>query len=70
MTARYGAPLVVFNLIRTQEKYPRETTLGVEYENAIKAVNADPPGGKYIHYISWDFKQHTRAKDTDALTQI
>lgn len=70
LTARYGAPVVVLNLVKTQERYQREMVLGAEYENAVNVLNAQPPGGKPIRYISWDFKKNTRSRGSDVLAKI
>ena len=70
LTERYGAPIVVFNLLKTQERYQREMVLGREYEYAVNVLNANPPGGTAIHYISWDFKKHTKVRGSDVLNRI
>jgi len=52
---RYGAPIVVLNLVKKEEKKARETVLGEEFEQTISFLNSLLPPKDSIHYISLDF---------------
>ncbi|KAH9804834.1 phosphoinositide phosphatase SAC3 [Citrus sinensis] len=41
LAKRYGNPIIILNLIKTQEKKPRESILRQEFANAIDFINKD-----------------------------
>lgn len=55
---RYGHPLVLLNLVKQKESFPRESILGSEYEYAVEYLNSfiDDPLKK-IEIISWDMSR-------------
>jgi hypothetical protein len=49
------------NLVKGEEKRPRETILGSEYETAIEYLNTLLPEKALLQYIAFDFrKSHKR----------
>lgn len=49
------------NLVKGEEKRPRETILGSEYETAIEYLNTLLPESALLQYIAFDFrKSHKR----------
>lgn len=67
---RYGAPIVVVNLIKSKESLPRESKLLDPYSECISYLNqflpADEPN-KRIKYIAWDMAQATKSKTQDVI---
>ena len=57
--ARYGAPVVVMNLVKSQERQPRETILRKEFSRAISFLNKHYYGEDIV-YVPWDFKANVR----------
>ena len=53
---RYGAPVIVLNLIKQQEKRPRESKLSLEFDAAMAYLNSTLPPHAHLQYISWDWK--------------
>ena len=63
---RYGRPLIVVNLVKSQEKQKRETILKDEFDTAIAFLNSHIlDKDKQIDYIAWDYKEHMK-KDVRA----
>ncbi len=57
---RYSSPVVIVNLVKAQEKKPRETILLKEFGAAIDFLNNLLPPEHRIVYYAWDF--HKAAK--------
>lgn len=53
---RYGAPTVILNLVKVEEKHPRETILGKAFKNAIDFLNLTLPPEHQIVYKAIDFR--------------
>jgi hypothetical protein len=43
LMTRYGAPIIVLNLVKTMEKTPRESKLRTEFGAAVLDVNRSMP---------------------------
>lgn len=55
---RYGAPLIVLNLIKSRESVPREMILREAYSRCLEFINSSiHDESKRIVYIAWDFKK-------------
>jgi hypothetical protein len=52
--SRYGAPLIILNLIKHREPQPRESKLLDEYNQCIKYLNQFLPADKKMLYRAWD----------------
>jgi hypothetical protein len=57
---RYGAPVMILNLVKHHEKRPRETILLDGFSEAVETINASLPTEQQLVYIAWDF--HARTK--------
>ncbi|KAJ0799621.1 putative SAC domain, polyphosphoinositide phosphatase Fig4 [Helianthus annuus] len=67
LVKRYGNPIIILNLIKTNEKRPRESILRTEFANAIKCINKDLSEENHLKFLHWDLHKHTRSKGTNAL---
>ncbi|PON66063.1 SAC domain containing protein [Parasponia andersonii] len=67
LVKRYGNPIIILNLIKTQEKKPRESKLRTEFANAIEFINKDLSEENRLRFLHWDLHKHSRSKATDAL---
>ncbi|CAL1390140.1 unnamed protein product [Linum trigynum] len=67
LSKRYGNPIIILNLIKTQEKRPRESILRTEFANAISYINKDLSEENRLRFLHWDLHKHARRKATDAL---
>ncbi|KAG0492472.1 hypothetical protein HPP92_005870 [Vanilla planifolia] len=64
LVKRYGNPIVIFNLIKTYERRPRESILRAEFARAIDFINKDLPAENYLRFLHWDLSGHSqRAKN-------
>lgn len=54
---RYGAPLMLLNLIKKREPVPRENKLGVEYQQCVDYLNQFLPPDKRMIYRAWDMSR-------------
>ncbi|KAI4377032.1 hypothetical protein MLD38_014727 [Melastoma candidum] len=64
---RYGNPIIILNLIKTEEKKPRESILRAEFANAIDFINKDFPEENRLRFLHWDLHKHSQSKATNAL---
>ncbi|PCH43055.1 hypothetical protein WOLCODRAFT_74198 [Wolfiporia cocos MD-104 SS10] len=55
--ARYGAPIMILNLIKKREPVPRESKLGQEYTQCVEYLNQFLPQGKRMIYRAWDMSR-------------
>ncbi|XP_022888769.1 phosphoinositide phosphatase SAC4-like isoform X2 [Olea europaea var. sylvestris] len=67
LAKRYGNPIIILNLIKTNEKKPRESILRTEFANAIEAINKDLSEENRLKFLHWDFHKHSRSKATNVL---
>lgn len=67
LAMRYGNPIIILNLIKTNEKKPRESILRAEFANAIECINKDLPEENRLKFLHWDLNKHTRSKATNVL---
>ncbi|KAI9257294.1 SacI homology domain-containing protein [Phascolomyces articulosus] len=58
---RYGAPIIVLNLIKQKESHKRESILGGEFEQAITYLNQFLSNDKNIKYIAWDMSRASKS---------
>ncbi|KAI0507679.1 hypothetical protein KFK09_013807 [Dendrobium nobile] len=67
LVKRYGNPIIVLNLIKTQEKKPRESILRAEFATAIDFLNKDLSEESRLRFLHWDLHKHMRRKATNVL---
>ncbi|KAD4180547.1 hypothetical protein E3N88_29138 [Mikania micrantha] len=67
LVKRYGNPIIILNLIKTNEKKPRESILRTEFANAITSINKDLLEEHRLKFLHWDLHKHSRSKGTNAL---
>ncbi|KAH9652904.1 phosphoinositide phosphatase SAC3 [Citrus sinensis] len=60
LAKRYGNPIIILNLIKTQEKKPRESILRQEFANAIDFINKDLSEENRLRFLHWDLHKHSR----------
>ncbi|KAI0727772.1 SacI homology domain-containing protein [Fomitopsis betulina] len=64
---RYGAPLMLLNLIKKREPVPRENKLGVEYQQCVDYLNQFLPPDKRMIYRAWDMSRAYKEKTQDVI---
>ncbi|XP_020587371.1 phosphoinositide phosphatase SAC4-like isoform X2 [Phalaenopsis equestris] len=57
---RYENPIIIFNLIKTYERRPRESILRAEFAKAIDFINRDLPAEQHLRFLHWDLSKHFR----------
>ncbi|CAK7352300.1 unnamed protein product [Dovyalis caffra] len=67
LAKRYGNPIIILNLIKTQEKKPRESILRAEFANAIDHINKKLSEENRLRFLHWDLHKHSRRKATNVL---
>ncbi|KAI5805204.1 SacI homology domain-containing protein [Geopyxis carbonaria] len=67
---RYGAPVIVLNLVKSRERTPRESLLLKEFTQAITYLNQFLPKDKNIHYIAWDMSRAAKSRDQDVIETL
>lgn len=67
---RYGAPVIVLNLVKSRERIARESLLLKEFTQAINYLNQFLPAGKQIHYIAWDMSRASKSRDQDVIETL
>ncbi|XP_078444255.1 phosphoinositide phosphatase SAC2-like [Wolffia australiana] len=67
---RYGNPIIILNLIKTQEKRPRESILRAEFANAIDHINEELSEENHLRFLHWDLNKHSRSKASNVLVTL
>ncbi|KAL9266352.1 Phosphoinositide phosphatase SAC4-like protein [Drosera capensis] len=67
LVMRYGNPIIILNLIKTNEKKPRESILRAEFANAIEVINKDLSEEDQLKFLHWDLHKHAHSKATNVL---
>ncbi|THU47197.1 hypothetical protein C4D60_Mb09t12980 [Musa balbisiana] len=70
LVKRYGNPIIILNLIKSEEKKPRESILRSEFANAIEFINKDLPNENRLKFLHWDLHKHSRSKAKGVLTLL
>ncbi|KAL2497319.1 Phosphoinositide phosphatase SAC4 [Abeliophyllum distichum] len=60
LVERYGNPVIILNLIKTNENKPRESILHTECANAIELINKDLSEENRLKFLHWDLHRHSR----------
>ncbi|KAL2551350.1 SAC domain-containing protein [Forsythia ovata] len=64
LVERYGKPVVVLNLIKTNENKPRESILLTEFANAIELINKDLSEKNFLKFLHLDLHRHSQSVPT------
>ncbi|KAI9007733.1 SacI homology domain-containing protein [Hyaloraphidium curvatum] len=64
---RYGAPVIVLNLVKTKESVPRESLVGEEYAAGVAYLNQFLEPGRRIEYIQWDMARALKSEDENVI---
>ncbi|KAF8525617.1 SacI homology domain-containing protein [Hysterangium stoloniferum] len=67
---RYGAPIMILNLIKSREPQARETKLLYEYGECVKYLNQFLPAGKKMEYRAWDMSRAYKEKTQDVISYL
>ncbi|KAJ3203351.1 phosphatidylinositol-3,5-bisphosphate 5-phosphatase, partial [Dinochytrium kinnereticum] len=67
MLERYGAPIIVLNLIKTKEKTPRESVLSDEFAQMIAYLNQFLRPDMKMRYIAWDMARASKSETQDVI---
>ncbi|KAK4193800.1 putative Polyphosphoinositide phosphatase [Podospora australis] len=67
---RYGAPIYALNLVKAQERTPRESKLLEEYARAIGYLNQFLPEGKKIIHRAWDMSRAAKSAEEDVIETL
>ncbi|KAJ6606402.1 SacI homology domain-containing protein [Mycena vulgaris] len=65
---RYGAPLMILNLIKKREPVARESKLLDEYTQCVKYLNQFLPRDKRMEYRPWDMSRAYKEKTQDVIS--
>ncbi|KAK9915535.1 hypothetical protein WJX75_000406 [Coccomyxa subellipsoidea] len=70
LSARYGKPIIVLNLVKSAEKRPRESILQAELARAVAYINKGVPAEDCVRYVPWDFKYYAKLRGGQILSDI
>jgi hypothetical protein len=70
LVERYGVPIIILNLIKTNERKPRESILRAEFANAIDFINKDLPEENRLRFLHWDLHKHFHSKTENVLALL
>ncbi|KAJ7063534.1 polyphosphoinositide phosphatase [Mycena amicta] len=65
---RYGAPLMILNLIKKREPVARESKLLDEYTLCVQYLNQFLPPNKRMEYRAWDMSRAYKEKTQDVIS--
>ncbi|KAF9030830.1 hypothetical protein BDZ89DRAFT_1064393 [Hymenopellis radicata] len=67
---RYGAPIMILNLIKKREAQRRESKLLDEYTVCVEYLNQFLPKGKKMMYRAWDMSRAYKEKTQDVISYL
>ncbi|KAF8626659.1 hypothetical protein AX15_004750 [Amanita polypyramis BW_CC] len=67
---RYGAPILILNLIKRKEPVPRESKLLDEYTQCVRYLNQFLPAEKQMIYNAWDMSRAYKEKTQDVINYL
>ncbi|KAF3163708.1 phosphatidylinositol-3,5-bisphosphate 5-phosphatase [Orbilia oligospora] len=67
---RYGAPIIVLNLIKSRERVPRESLLLHEFTQAVNYLKKLLPNKDDIIYKAWDMSRVAKSRDQDVVEKL
>ncbi|TFY57215.1 hypothetical protein EVG20_g8632 [Dentipellis fragilis] len=67
---RYGAPIMILNLIKRREPQPRESKLLDEYTRCVEYLNQFLPLEKKMVYRAWDMSRAYKEKTQDVISYL
>lgn len=68
---RYGTPVMVLNLIKTDEKVPREGLLAGWFRDAVDFANKRLPPEHRVQYVAWDLSRAMKtSRDSSYLNTL
>ncbi|XVE97833.1 hypothetical protein REPUB_Repub03eG0052700 [Reevesia pubescens] len=67
LVKRYGKPIIILNLIKKQEKKPRESILRQEFANAIDFINKGLSEENRLRFLHLDLHKHSRSNAINVL---
>ncbi|THH30440.1 hypothetical protein EUX98_g3744 [Antrodiella citrinella] len=67
---RYGAPVMILNLIKKREPVPRESKLLEEYTQCVEYLNQFLPRDKKMVYRAWDMSRAYKEKTQDVISYL
>lgn len=70
MLARYGSPVIILNLIKSQEKTPRESKLLNAFTECVHYLNQFLPPDKKMVYVAWDMSQASKSREQDVIETL
>ncbi|XP_077866108.1 polyphosphoinositide phosphatase-like [Saccoglossus kowalevskii] len=70
VTIRYGAPIIILNLVKKKEKRRHECILSEEIEAAVEYLNQFLPPQFAIRYIAWDMARFTKNKNVNVMARL
>lgn len=65
--SRYGAPVMILNLIKKREPVPRESKLLDEYTACVEYLNQFLPLHRKMVYRAWDMSRAYKEKTQDVI---
>ncbi|ELT99122.1 hypothetical protein CAPTEDRAFT_142019 [Capitella teleta] len=67
---RYGAPIIVLNLVKKREKKPHESILTEEFARVIEYLNQFLPPEHSIKYVGFDMARVSKSKTSNVLHRL
>lgn len=67
---RYASPVIALDLVKQNEKVPRESILLKEYDQAIRFLNSTNPGNPAIEHVAWDMAFASKSSSENVLETL
>lgn len=68
--SKYGAPVIVLNLVKKKERRPREEILSSEFADSMTYLNQFLEPKEQIRHIEWDMHRTKKSKDGDVIQRL
>ncbi|XP_005103334.1 polyphosphoinositide phosphatase isoform X2 [Aplysia californica] len=70
LLCRYGAPIIVLNLVKTRENKRHESILSEDFIKTVDYLNQFLPAEHSIQYIGFDMARVNKRKDADVMLRL
>jgi phosphatidylinositol 3,5-bisphosphate 5-phosphatase len=70
LLARFGAPLIIINLVKLREKKPQESILAKEFKLSVNYLQQFLPDSAYIQYICFDMAKLNKTDKGQVMSKL
>eukprot|EP00794_Sanderia_malayensis_P000047 gene47-641_t len=70
LMARFGAPIIILNLVKKKERRPHEQILSENLKQIVDYLNQFLPPDFGVQYIAWDMARVSKSKEINVIERL